>query len=182
MTSNRPYLEVTWTDPETGHQGYVVIDTIGPGVAAGGLRVREGCTLQEVRDLARGMTLKEAVVYTPGDHYAPLGGAKGAIDISPHDPAYRGVLRRYLEAMRPLIETCFATGEDLGIRQELIDETLSAIGVSNSAVSAFRLVHDGPDAGHRRLAAAFSVGVDGIGLADIVGGYGVARAAGAYLA
>ena len=39
----RPYLSVTWTDPETGAHGYLVIDTVVRGVAGGGLRMRPGC-------------------------------------------------------------------------------------------------------------------------------------------
>ena len=72
------YLELTWTDEITGIKGYVVIDTVSRGVAGGGLRMRHGVTLQEVRDLAQAMTLKEAVVYTEGDRYVRLGGAKAA--------------------------------------------------------------------------------------------------------
>jgi glutamate dehydrogenase (NAD(P)+) len=52
--------------------------------------MREGCTRDEVRDLARGMTLKEAIVYEPGDRYVPFGGGKGGIDCSPYDPNSRG--------------------------------------------------------------------------------------------
>ena len=65
VSSHDSYLELTWTDEVTGIKGYVVIDTLSRGVAGGGLRMREGVTLDEVRDLAQAMTLKEAVVYTP---------------------------------------------------------------------------------------------------------------------
>ncbi|NUO59095.1 MAG: glutamate dehydrogenase, partial [Hamadaea sp.] len=51
------YLEVTWTDEVTGCRGYLVVDALRQGVSSGGLRMRAGCTLDEVRDLARGMTL-----------------------------------------------------------------------------------------------------------------------------
>ncbi|MDH5277778.1 MAG: glutamate dehydrogenase, partial [Actinomycetota bacterium] len=71
------YVEVTWTDEVTGTKGYVVVDRLSRGVGGGGLRMRQGCTLAEVRDLAQAMTLKEAVVYQAGDRYVPLGGARG---------------------------------------------------------------------------------------------------------
>ena len=90
------FLEVTWTDEVTGRQGYLVIDRLVRGAASGGLRMREGCTLDEVRDLARGMTLKEAVVYAPGRRYVPFGGGKGGIDCSPYDPDARRVMKRYV--------------------------------------------------------------------------------------
>ncbi|GAA3808687.1 Glu/Leu/Phe/Val dehydrogenase dimerization domain-containing protein [Sphaerisporangium flaviroseum] len=177
MREHDSYLEVVWTDPVTGRKGFVVIDCLTRGVSAGGLRMREGCTLDEVRDLARAMTLKESVVYSEHDRYIPFGGSKGGIDCSPYDPEARGVLARYARATKPLIETCFATGEDLGVRQEVIDEVFAAEGITSSVQSTFRLVQDGAEAGHRRLREAFAVQVDGVGLDGVVGGYGVAAVA-----
>ena len=58
-------LEVTWTDPVTGCKGFLVIDRLVRGVCSGGLRMRKGCTLEEVRGLAQGMTLKEGLHYRP---------------------------------------------------------------------------------------------------------------------
>ena len=42
-------MDITWQDPDTGALGYVVIDTLVRGTASGGLRMRKGCTLEEVR-------------------------------------------------------------------------------------------------------------------------------------
>lgn len=177
MTTRDPYLEVTWTDEVTGIKGYVVIDTLSRGVAGGGLRMREGVTLEEVRDLARAMTLKEAVVHTDGDTYVPLGGAKGGIDCDPYDPRAREVLARFGRATKPLIQSLFATGEDFGVRQEVIDEVFAEEGIRSSAESALALVEDGADAAHERLKVAFAQEVDGVGLGELVGGYGVAETA-----
>jgi glutamate dehydrogenase (NAD(P)+) len=171
------YLEVTWTDEVTRTKGFVVIDRLSRGVAGGGLRMRKGCTLDEVRDLAQAMTLKEAVVYTEGDRYVPLGGAKGGIDCDPYDPAARGVLARYARAVKPLVDSCFATGEDFGLRQDVIDEVFAEEGIRSSAEAALRLVEDGADAAHARLQEAFAQDVDGVGLGEVVGGYGVAECA-----
>src|SRR6266498_5785548 len=65
LAGRSPYLEVTWTDPVTGRNGFLVIDRLVRGVASGGLRMRAGCTLDEVRGLAAGMTLKEGLHYDP---------------------------------------------------------------------------------------------------------------------
>jgi glutamate dehydrogenase (NAD(P)+) len=90
-----PLLSLTWTDHLTGHQGFLVVDRLVRGVASGGLRMRAGCTLEEVTGLARGMTMKEALHYDPGSRYVPLGGAKGGIDCDPRDPeAYPLLARR----------------------------------------------------------------------------------------
>src|SRR5918999_6510649 len=138
--------------------------------------MRDGCTLEEVGDLARAMSLKEAVAYTPGDRYTPFGGAKGGIDCDPYDPEAFGVLRRYLEAMRPFLERHWATGEDFGLQQETIDEAAAQAGL-NSSIEAALLRLDDPDAGLRRLREAFAGDGDGVPLGEVVGGYGVAQAA-----
>jgi glutamate dehydrogenase (NAD(P)+) len=177
LSTHDSYLELTWTDEVTGIKGYVVIDTVSRGVAGGGLRMRSGVTVDEVRDLAQAMTLKEAVVYTDGDQYVPLGGAKAGIDCDPYDPRAREVLGRFGRAMKPLIQTLFATGEDFGVRQDVIDEVFADEGIRSSAESALALVEDGADAAHDRIKAAFAVTVDGVGLGELVGGYGVAETA-----
>jgi glutamate dehydrogenase (NAD(P)+) len=77
--------------------------------------------------------------------------------------------------MRPFLERHWATGEDLGVRQDLLDEIFAAAGM-RSSIEAALLRLDDPEAGLRRLAAGFAVDVDGIGLGEVVGGYGVAEA------
>jgi glutamate dehydrogenase (NAD(P)+) len=170
-----PYLTVTWHDPVTGRPGFLVIDRLIDGASGGGLRMREGCTVEEVADLARAMSLKEAVAYDPADCYTPFGGAKGGIDCDPYDPDAPGVLRRYVEAMRPFLERHWATGEDLGVRQDVLDAIVTEAGL-RSSIDAALLRLDDPDAGLRRLRDAFAVDVDGIGLGELVGGFGVAEA------
>jgi glutamate dehydrogenase (NAD(P)+) len=169
-------LEITWTDPVTGRHGYVVIDTLVRGLASGGLRLRQGCTLEEVRGLAQGMTRKEALVYDPSDRYVPLGGGKGGIDIDPADPHATEVLTRFLAAVRPVVREQWNTGEDFGLRQETIDKVAADLGLASTVEAVFAQLEDAQDA-RRRLAEAFAVTVGGVSLGDLVGGYGVARAA-----
>ncbi len=83
--ADAPFLSLTWTDDITGRRGFLVVDRLVRGVCSGGLRMREGCTLDEVTGLARGMSLKEALHYDPRARYVPLGGAKGGIDCDPRD-------------------------------------------------------------------------------------------------
>ncbi|WP_328646259.1 glutamate dehydrogenase [Amycolatopsis sp. NBC_00348] len=169
------FLEVTWTDPGTGCRGYLVIDRLVRGVASGGLRMRRGCTLSEVRGLARGMTLKEGLNYDPAGRYVPLGGAKGGIDFDPYDERARDVVARYLHAMRPLIEQYWTLGEDLGLRQDVIDSVITEIGLQSSIQAIYPLLEDRETA-VERLAAAFKIEVGGLGLDELVGGLGVAQA------
>ncbi len=171
-----PRLQVIWTDPVTGRQGFVVIDRLVRGVASGGLRMRRGCTLEEVRGLAAGMTRKEALHYAPGTKYVPLGGAKGGIDCDPEDPDARGMLVRYLDGVRSMLECHWATGEDLGLRQETIDEAVVEAGLTSSIQAIYPLLDDADEA-RRRLADAFDLVVDGVHLPELVGGLGVAESA-----
>ncbi|MFB6815821.1 Glu/Leu/Phe/Val dehydrogenase dimerization domain-containing protein [Streptomyces sp. NPDC056347] len=171
---NAPLISLTWTDEETGHRGHLVIDRLVRGVSSGGLRMRAGCTLEEVAGLARGMTTKELLHYDPAARYIPLGGAKGGIDCDPRDPAAYGVLVRYLRAVRPYIEHFWTTGEDLGLTQDLVDRAAAEAGLVSSVQAVYPLLDD-EDAARRRLADAFAIEVDGIGLDELVGGCGVAE-------
>ncbi|MFD3477354.1 Glu/Leu/Phe/Val dehydrogenase dimerization domain-containing protein [Streptomyces sp. NPDC058695] len=169
-----PLMSLTWTDHVTGRHGYLVVDRLVRGVSSGGLRMRQGCTLDEVAGLARGMTMKEALHYNPQGRYIPLGGAKGGIDCDPQDPEAYGVLVRYLRAMRPYIESFWTTGEDLGLTQDLVDRAAEEAGLVSSVQAVYPLLDD-EAAARRRLADAFAVDVDGIGLDELVGGCGVAE-------
>ncbi|MFF0561610.1 Glu/Leu/Phe/Val dehydrogenase dimerization domain-containing protein [Streptomyces sp. NPDC004266] len=172
--THTPLISLTWTDHVTGRRGHLVIDRLVRGVSSGGLRMREGCTLDEVSGLARGMTMKEALHYDPSARYVPLGGAKGGIDCDPRDPEAYGVLVRYLRAMRPYVERFWTTGEDLGLTQDLVDRAAAEAGLVSSIQAVYPLLDD-EAAARRRLADAFAVDVDGIGLDELAGGCGVAE-------
>ncbi|MFJ5222674.1 Glu/Leu/Phe/Val dehydrogenase dimerization domain-containing protein [Streptomyces sp. NPDC088400] len=174
-----PLISLTWTDHVTGRQGFLVVDRLVRGVASGGLRMRRGCTLDEVTGLARGMTMKEALHFDADDpkvRYVPLGGAKGGIDCDPRDPGAYGVLVRFLRATRPYIERFWTTGEDLGLTQDLVDRAAAEAGLVSTVQAVHPLLDDEREA-RRRLADAFAVRVDGIGLDALVGGCGVAESA-----
>ncbi|MFJ6433803.1 Glu/Leu/Phe/Val dehydrogenase dimerization domain-containing protein [Streptomyces sp. NPDC091416] len=172
-----PLISLTWTDHVTGRQGHLVVDRLVRGVSSGGLRMRAGCTLDEVAGLARGMTMKEALHFDAertGARYIPLGGAKGGIDCDPRDPAAYGILVRYLRAVRPYVESVWTTGEDLGLTQDLVDRAAAEAGLVSTVQAVYPLLDDEAGA-RRRLADAFAVEVDGIGLDELAGGCGVAE-------
>ncbi len=170
------YLVATWTDEITRRQGHLVVDRLVRGLASGGLRMRAGCTLEEVRGLAEAMTRKEALNYTPGAHYVPLGGAKGGIDCDPRSDEAQGMLTRYLVATAPYLERVWATGEDMGLTQAMIDQAVADAGLESSIQALYPYLDD-PERAKARLASGFEVTVDGVGLDTLVGGYGVAAAA-----
>lgn len=71
FVDREPAHQITWVDPVTGAHGYLVVHTLVGGIATGGTRMRPGCTISEVGDLARGMATKTAAFGLP------VGGAKG---------------------------------------------------------------------------------------------------------
>ena len=165
-----PFLRVEWTDPVTSRKGYVVIDRLVNGIAGGGTRVRSGVTLSEIERLGRTMT------YKCGAMNLATGGAKGGIDCDPHDPGMRDMLVRFVTAMRPLLDSYWATAEDMGISQQELDSVFAEIGLGLSVNAGLKNTGD-PAAARARVLKGLAVQVEGIGLADVIGGYGVAEAA-----
>ena len=173
MAANlEPRLRVIWTDPVTGRKGYAVIDRMVNGLAGGGTRMRAGVTFEEVERLARTMSYKNGAFDLPG------GGAKGGVDIDPSDPEARGMLSRYVRAMRPLYRSGWGTAEDLGVTQELLNEVFAEQGVGMSVQAMLDRSGDAA-AAQRRITEGLAIKVEGVGLADCIGGYGVAEAAAA---
>ncbi|MFW6194326.1 MAG: Glu/Leu/Phe/Val dehydrogenase dimerization domain-containing protein [Halobacteriota archaeon] len=58
-------------DKSIGLKGYLVIDSTVNNSSCGGIRIYPNVTLQEIKDLVRGMTHKQGFVGIP------RGGAKG---------------------------------------------------------------------------------------------------------
>ncbi|MBN9743081.1 MULTISPECIES: Glu/Leu/Phe/Val dehydrogenase dimerization domain-containing protein [unclassified Amycolatopsis] len=165
-----PLMKLTWTDPVTGARGYLVVHSLVSGVATGGTRMRAGCTVDEVADLARGMANKTAAFNLP------VGGAKGGIDFDPKDPRATGVLTRFCEFLRPWLDSSWVTAEDLGVPQHLIDEVFATLGLEQSYHAAIRRSAD-PARTLRRVQAGLNAPVPGGQLlGDVIGGYGVAQA------
>lgn len=165
-----PYMRLQWTDSITGAVGYLVVHTLRAGLATGGTRMRAGCTLSEVEDLARGMADKTATFDLP------VGGAKGGIDFDPKDPRAVDVLERFCEAMRPWLDSHWVTAEDLGVPQHLIDEIFAKLGLGQSYHAAINRAAD-PAATLARVRSGLNAAVEGgFLLGDVIGGYGVAHA------
>ena len=167
-----PFIRTTWTDAVTGRHGYLVIDSLVGGLAGGGTRLRDGCTLEEVERLARAMSYKN------GSLRIAAGGAKCGVDCDPHDPASVALLTRFVQAMKPIFATYMATGEDMGTSQQMLDDVFREVGLGLSVNAALNRTSD-PAAARGRVLASSTLSEDGIGLVDLVGGFGVAEAAAA---
>lgn len=166
-----PFLRITWSDDQTSARGFVVIDRLVTGIATGGLRMRPGCTADEVAELAREMTLKMGAF---GIH---VGGAKGGIDFDPEDPRAEGVRERFVQGVRPLLERYWVTAGDLGTQQEKLDEAFARAGLGGTSFHAAMVRAPDEAEARARVRRAFAAETDGLTFSTLVGGYGVAEAA-----
>jgi glutamate dehydrogenase (NAD(P)+) len=166
-----PFMRITWSDDQTPAHGFVVIDRLVTGIATGGMRMRPGCSLEEVGELAREMTLKMGAF---GIH---VGGAKGGIDFDPADPRADEVRERFVQGVRPLLERYWVTAGDLGTQQERLDEAFARAGLGETSFHAAMVRAPDEAEVRTRVRRAFTAETDGLKLSELVGGYGVAEAA-----
>lgn len=186
----RPRLVLEWFDEPTGARGWLIMNSLRGGAAGGGTRLRNGLTQEEVTYLAKGMELKFA-------YSGPqIGGAKSGIDFDPDDPRKREVLARWFKDIRPLLQEVYGTGGDVNVdeqrdvlplceavglehpQQGIVKGHLAASG--GSVARADRSLREG-------LAMVVedpTLGIPDLGLcvADLITGYGVARATARVLA
>src|SRR6187402_480939 len=104
-----PEIIFNWKDAETEAEGWTVINSLRGGAAGGGTRMRKGLDLQEVISLAKTMEIKFEV------SGPPIGGAKSGINFDPKDPRKEDVLKRWFNAVIPLLKHYYGTGGDLNI-------------------------------------------------------------------
>ncbi|MDN0082777.1 Glu/Leu/Phe/Val dehydrogenase dimerization domain-containing protein [Crenobacter sp. SG2305] len=116
-----PEIVFEWHDSETPAKGWVVINSLRGGAAGGGTRMRKGLDRREVESLAKTMEVKFTV------SGPQIGGAKSGIDFDPADPRKEGVLRRWYQAVMPLLKAYYGTGGDLNV-----DEIHEVIPVTES--------------------------------------------------
>ena len=104
-----PEVVFQWKDSQTEARGWVVINSLRGGAAGGGTRMRVGLDQHEVTSLAKTMEVKFTV------SGPPIGGAKSGINFDPNDPRKEGVLKRWYEAVTPLLKHYYGTGGDLNV-------------------------------------------------------------------
>jgi glutamate dehydrogenase/leucine dehydrogenase len=104
-----PEITFEWNDRLTSARGWVVINSLRNGAAGGGTRMRKGLTKEEVISLAKVMEIKFGV---SGPN---IGGAKSGIDFDPRDPRRNEVLKRWYQAVFPLLKHYYGTGGDLNV-------------------------------------------------------------------
>jgi glutamate dehydrogenase/leucine dehydrogenase len=104
-----PEVIFEWTDPITGAQAWLVINSLRGGAAGGGTRMREGLTKEEVVSLAKTMEIKFTV------SGPAIGGAKSGISFHPSNPERRSVLERWYRVVSPILKSYYGTGGDMNV-------------------------------------------------------------------
>jgi glutamate dehydrogenase (NAD(P)+) len=155
-----------WHDQATGAHGWFVIDRLVGGLCSGGIRMRPGVTVDEVTQLARTMSHKMAVLDIP------YGGAKSGIDWDPSSVEAPAVLRGFIEAMAPFISQRYATGADLGTREDDIIAACQLAGLTHPLQAGFKTEGD---AGLSRVKQALALTSEGVAITELIAGYGVAE-------
>ena len=107
--NKKPEIVFEWKDEKTDAEGWIVINSLRGGAAAGGTRMRIGVTKDEVLALAKTMEVKFTVAGPP------IGGGKSGINFDPRDPRKKEVLRRWYSAAKPLLKTYYGTGGDMNV-------------------------------------------------------------------
>lgn len=105
----QPEIIFNWKDAETEAEGWTVINSLRGGAAGGGTRMRKGLDMNEVLSLAKTMEVKFSV------SGPAIGGAKSGINFDPNDPRKAGVLKRWYQAVSPLLKNYYGTGGDLNV-------------------------------------------------------------------
>ena len=182
--AKEPLIVFEWKDSETEAKGWLVIHSLREGAAGGGTRMREGLDREEVMSLAKTMEVKFSIVGPP------IGGAKSGINFSPYDPRKEGVLRRWFQAIHPVLSHYYGTGGDLNVDEltEVIPITQSQ-GLSHpqagivrghfqavSTVEHEKIQRLQRGVSHILQSSAYTPLREKYALADLITGYGVAEA------
>jgi glutamate dehydrogenase/leucine dehydrogenase len=121
-----PQLICTVQDKSIDLLGYIVIDTTVNGKSCGGLRIHSSITIDELKGLARGMTLKYGFTGTA------QGGAKAGIIANINTPSEHKqmLLNRFGNIIAPILKSNhYISGPDMGTTQADMKKMLSAAGV-----------------------------------------------------
>ena len=143
-----------------------MIDRLVSGMCSGGIRMRPGVTIDEVTDLARTMSHKMAILDIP------YGGAKSGIDCDPSSAQAPAVLRGFIDAISPFIAERYATGADLGTREDDIIAACQLVGLTHPLQAGFKTEGG---AGLDRVKQALALTSDGVPITELMAGYGVAE-------
>jgi glutamate dehydrogenase/leucine dehydrogenase len=101
-----PEYEIEVRDHNAGLEAYLVIDNTARGVGKGGIRFVSDVTKEEVFNLARAMTWKNALADLP------FGGAKAGIRRT-GKTSEESLIRAFAKKIKPILNSIFIAGPDM---------------------------------------------------------------------
>jgi glutamate dehydrogenase/leucine dehydrogenase len=116
--------------PKTGMRGVLVIDNTALGPGKGGVRLTPTVSMDEVAQLARGMTWKCAIADLP------FGGAKSGIiaDSKKLSPQHKKeIIEAFSEALKPVCPSLYVAAPDMYFAEEEIRIFVNANGDKKAA-------------------------------------------------
>lgn len=170
MSENKPYILVEWNDTETDAKGWLCAYNFVNNYCGGGTRMHPTVTAEEVVRLATAMGYKYNACESK-----TTGGCKGGIAYDYKASDAKDVLRRYLSAMSPYINSGVSIGGDLGVDYGDVLEILDEIGIGLPQTRAMR---NDPEQ-QKRIKDHDDVcklTYDGFLMYDMITGYGCAAA------
>ncbi|MEW6739790.1 MAG: Glu/Leu/Phe/Val family dehydrogenase [Nitrospirota bacterium] len=106
--------------PVSNFHAIVVVDNTALGPSIGGVRVSQDVTIEEVKRLARTMTMKNSIAGLPH------GGGKAGIIADPRSPEKEHYFRIFSQAIKDLHE--YIPGPDMGSNEECMAWIYDEIG------------------------------------------------------
>lgn len=143
--TRKPHLVREIVDGESGLTAYLVIDTLTGGRSCGGVRMLPDVTLEEVKSLARSMTMKYAFL-----NDRTVGGAKAGIAIPYGCPSEKKkkILQSFGRQIAPLIRSRqYLPWTDMNAGREDIAIILRAAGMKPKKM---------PDSSHPTALSVFA--------------------------
>ncbi|RYG73094.1 Glu/Leu/Phe/Val dehydrogenase [Lentibacillus lipolyticus] len=168
---SKPHVVIEWNDTETDAKGWLVVHNFVNGYTGGGTRMHPSVNKEEVKRLAETMAYKYVACESD-----TTGGCKAGIAYDSKAPDAYDVLRRFLIAMMPYIDTGVSLGSDLGTNYDDVLNIFNEFGVDIPLTPSMK--NDSKVLkGIKDFDELLQTKVDDIPLNDVVTGYGVAFSA-----
>ncbi len=114
-------------DPNSGMQGFLVIDNTALGPGKGGIRISSSVTPLEVFGLARAMTWKCSLADIP------FGGAKSGIRADPYTIDKLRFVKEFAEKIAPSVPSRYVAAPDMNVGEKEIQAFVETIGDRQAA-------------------------------------------------
>ena len=165
----KPYIVVEWNDTEGPATGWLCAYNFVNHYCGGGTRMHPTVTKEEVIRLATAMGYKYNAIESK-----TTGGCKGGIKYDYKAPDAKAVLRRYLTAMAPYINSGVSIGGDLGVDYNDVLGILDELGIGLPQTKAMRNDPQIQKNIKNHDAACETLRYDGFLMYDMITGYGCA--------